>query len=88
MNLGADYDSVMFFYLKQKWTDQWSTFQRYLVASPRADGLDDTTNWTFGVKYYYTPGLSFELLYDKIENSRTNQDWDDNLIRFRTEINF
>ncbi len=86
-NLGA-YESAMFFYLNQKWTDQWSTFQRYLVASPRADGLDDTTNWTFGVKYYYTPGLSFELLYDKIENSRTNQDWDDNLIRFRTEINF
>jgi len=87
-NLGENYDSAMFFYLNQKWTDQWSTFQRYLVANPRADGLDDTTNWTFGVKYYYTPALSFELLYDNIENAVTNADRDDSLIRFRTEINF
>jgi len=91
MNLGADYDSVMFFYLKQKWTDQWSTFQRYFIGNARNEipGVtDNTTNWTFGVKYNYTPGLSFELAYDKIENSHTLVNDDDSVIRFRTHIAF
>ncbi|MPN36498.1 hypothetical protein SDC9_184007 [bioreactor metagenome] len=50
--------------------------------------VDDTTNWTFGVKYYYTPALSFELLYDKIENSQTEAGNDDNVIRLRTHVVF
>jgi len=90
-NLGALYDSAIFFKLNQKWTDQWSTFQRYLIANARneiAGVSDNTTNWTFGVKYNYTPGLSFELAYDKIENAQTAVNADDNLIRFRTHIAF
>jgi phosphate-selective porin len=49
---------------------------------------DNTTNWTFGVKYNYTPALSFELAYDKIENAQTAINNDDSLIRFRTHIAF
>ena len=88
VNIGSLYDSAIFIKLNQKWNDQWSTFQRYLVANPRAGGLDDTTNWTFGVKYNYTPALSFELAYDKIENAQTGINNDDSLIRFRTHIAF
>jgi len=90
-NLGALYDNAIFFKLNQKWTDQWSTFQRYLIANARneiAGVSDNTTNWTFGVKYNYTPGLSFELVYDKIENAQTVVNNDDSLIRFRTHIAF
>jgi len=50
--------------------------------------FDDTTNYTFGVKYYYTPAVSFELAYDKIENSQTIAGDDDHLIRFRTHVVF
>ncbi|MDD3768135.1 MAG: porin, partial [Aminobacterium colombiense] len=75
-----------------KWNDKWSTFQRYLSGSARATGagFDDTTNWTVGVKYYYTPALSFELAYDKIENSQTLTAAanDDNVIRLRTRVTF
>jgi len=89
--LGDLYDNVIFFRLDQKWTDQWSTFQRYFVGNVRNENpgvTDNTTNWTFGVKYNYTPALSFELLYDKIENARTAVNNDDSLIRFRTHIAF
>ncbi len=89
--LGA-YDNILFVSLNQKWNDKWSTFQRYLSGSARATGagFDDTTNWTVGVKYYYTPALSFELAYDKIENSqtRTAAANDDNVIRLRTRVTF
>lgn len=88
-NLGA-YNNILFVKLNQKWNDKWSTFQRYLSGDARDTGVavDDTTNWTFGVKYYYTPALSFELLYDKIENSMTDAGVDDNVIRLRTHVVF
>jgi hypothetical protein len=87
--LGA-YDNILFVKLNQKWSDKWSTFQRYLSGSARGTGalIDDTTNWTVGVKYYYTPALSFELAYDKIENSQTEKGADDNIIRLRTHVVF
>ena len=88
-DLGA-YNNILFVKLNQKWNDKWSTFQRYLSGDARDTGVavDDTTNWTFGVKYYYTPALSFELLYDKIENSQTDAGVDDNVIRLRTHVVF
>lgn len=91
VNIGSLYDSAIFFKLNQKWNDQWSTFQRYLIANARneiAGVTDNTTNWTFGVKYNYTPALSFELVYDKIENAGTAVNDDDSLLRFRTHIAF
>jgi len=91
VNIGSLYDSAIFFKLNQKWNDQWSTFQRYLIANARneiAGQTDNTTNWTFGVKYNYTPALSFELVYDKIENAGTAVNDDDSLVRFRTHIAF
>ncbi|HCA40308.1 MAG TPA: S-layer protein [Aminobacterium sp.] len=89
-DLGNQYDNVLFVKLNQKWSDKWSTFQRYLSGSARGTGalIDDTTNWTVGVKYYYTPALSFELLYDKIENSQAVKGVDDNVVRFRTHVVF
>ncbi|WP_286677308.1 S-layer homology domain-containing protein [Aminobacterium sp. EBM-42] len=82
------WDNVLFVRLNQKWNDQWSTFQRYFAGDARYVGSEDTKNWTIGVKYYYTPALSFELAYDKIENSGTEAGNDDNVIRLRTRVTF
>jgi len=88
---------VLFVKLNQNWTDQWSTFQRYVDSS--ADGTGDAagasldvTEYTFGVKYYYTPNLSFELLYDSVEYDLTGDEFsaeaDDSLVRLRTHLKF
>jgi len=73
---------------EQKWNDKWATFQRYLdVDYDTAIGdLLDHTNWLFGVRYMYTSGLQFELMYDKIEADNVN--YSDHMIRFRTSISF
>jgi hypothetical protein len=53
----------------------------------------DTESWIVGIKYYYTPGTSFELSYQDVEygtSEKTAPDGrkDDSLIRFRTWIFF
>lgn len=88
-NLG-NYDNILFIMAEQKWNDKWRTFQRYLSGDARNAGpdVDDTTNYTFGVRYYYTPAVSFELAYDKIEGSETEKGADDHVIRLRTRVVF
>jgi len=86
----GNYDDIIFVRADQKWNDQWATFLRYFHGSARGTGalVDDTTNYTFGVKYWYTPAMSFELAYDKIENAQTVRGNDDHVIRLRTLVNF
>ncbi|WP_213698283.1 S-layer homology domain-containing protein [Acetomicrobium sp.] len=101
---------VIFAYLQQKWSDKWVTYQRYGQFShdPEAyaglTGSFDITNWTFGVQYWYTPTVMFELAYDDVDyddgwanpaNSNNSEyGWndkglkDDSLIRLRTQIFF
>jgi len=97
---------VIFARLEQKWSDKWVTYQRYgqFDHSPEAyaemTGSYDITNWTFGVQYWYTPTVMFELAYDDVDYDdgwRTSEEdggWgdsglkDDSLIRFRTHIFF
>ena len=76
-------------YAVQKWNDKWNTFVRYAkfdYDDSGAGNARDLKNWAFGVKYFYTPALSFELAYDKYDHS--NDALDDNLIRFRTYVSF
>lgn len=95
-NYGADvtgnqlglYDDIWFVKAEQKWNDQWRTFQRFLKGNARFAGFSDTTNWTIGVQYYYTPALMFELAYDDISDALTVPGRDDHLIRFRTRVTF
>lgn len=87
------YDNVLFIKAEQKWSDKWTTFARYLQGNARYNLLngvdtDNTKNWSLGARYFYTPGVSFELAYDKIENSGSYKDNDDHLLRFRTHISF
>ncbi len=82
------YDDIFFVKAEQKWNDQWRTFQRFLRGNARAIGASDTTNWTIGVQYYYTPALMFELAYDDISDALTVPGNDDHLIRFRTHVKF
>jgi len=91
---------AIFVRLEQKWSDKWVTFQRYgqFDHSPEAYsgllGSYDITNWTFGVQYWYTPTVMFELVYDDVDY---DDGWadnidakyeDDSLIRLRTHIFF
>ena len=73
----------------QQWNDKWSTYIRYWMADWDSTTVDDTENWTFGVRYQYTPAIQFKLEYDMIDygdaGTRTG---DDNVLRFRTTVNF
>jgi len=95
---------VIFVYLQQKWSDKWATYQRYGQFDHSPEGYAnlmgsyDITNWTFGVQYWYTPTVMFELAYDDVDYDdgwrREDGGWgdpslkDDSLIRFRTHIFF
>ena len=74
----------------QQWNDQWSTYIRYWMADWDSSTVDDTENWTFGVRYQYTPAIQFKLEYDMIDYGTGTQTYqgDDNVIRFRTTVNF
>ena len=74
----------------QQWNDQWSTYIRYWMADWDSATVDDTENWTFGVRYQYTPAIQFKLEYDMIDygDFGTQYTGDDNVIRFRTTVNF
>ncbi len=81
---------ILFVKLNQKWTDKWSTFQRYVDVSHDDGSSDDldVTNFTFGVKYYYTSNLSFELVYDDVDYGDDLPLNDDSLVRLRTHVSF
>ena len=73
----------------QQWNDQWSTYIRYWMADWDTTGVDDTENWTFGVRYQYTPAIQFKLEYDMIDyGDQGMRTGDDNVFRFRTTVNF
>ncbi|MCQ4763310.1 S-layer homology domain-containing protein [Cloacibacillus evryensis] len=74
----------------QKWNDKWGTYLRYWQADWDTEGLDDTKDWTIGVRYQYTPAIQFKLEYDSVDYG-TAYGLDmgkDNIFRFRTTVNF
>lgn len=89
-NRANDETTILFARLDQRWNDKWSTFQRYVKADFDRAGVDDATNWTFGVRYQYTPAIMFELAYDDADwgQGGATRTGDDNLIRFRTHVKF
>ena len=78
----------------QKWNDKWGTFVRYAQFDFDVNGYDDTKNWSVGVNYQYTPAINFRLAYDNIDYGNNsifagaNGDAEDNVISFRTTVNF
>ncbi len=84
--VGDYFDNVLFVRLDQKWDEKISTFQRYVLALSRGAG-ENAMNFTVGLRYRYTPGLSFTLSYDKVEEAY-GEALDDHLIQLRTELNF
>ena len=88
-NRNWDETTILFAYLTQKWNDKWTTFQRYAQAEFDTTGVDDTTNWTFGLRYQHTPAVMFELAYDDYDYGQGgDRAGDDHLIRLRTFVNF
>jgi len=86
---GNDETTVFFARADQKWSDKWSTFQRYVKADVSGTGVDDTKDYTFGVAYQLNPAVKFELLYDKVDYGQGGTETgDDHLVRFRTHVVF
>ena len=95
---------ALFVKLEQKWSDKWATYQRYGQFDHSLEGYAkkgrlanagsfDITNWTFGVQYWYTPTVLFELAYDDVDYDagwqKVDEDLkDDSLVRLRTWIFF
>ncbi|MDN5335475.1 MAG: hypothetical protein PWR02_501 [Synergistales bacterium] len=73
---------VLFVRADQKWDDKWATFQRYIDVD---DGYENAEVYTFGVAYWYTPSIKFELSYD--DSSYDKKD-DDSMVRLRTHVWF
>ena len=84
-NVASDTD-VFFARAEQQWNKKWSTFERFAKYMP--DGADSYKEWTVGVKYQYTPALSFELAYNDQDGRRGDPGYDNKQIRFRTLLNF
>ncbi|KUK99800.1 MAG: S-layer domain-containing protein, partial [Synergistales bacterium 54_9] len=76
---------VFFVRADQTWNEKWGTFQRYVDVN-RDLNQPDVTNWTFGVNYWYTPNIKFELVYDDLDYDGDRAD--DNMIRLRTHVWF
>lgn len=79
--------------LSQKWNDQWTTFERYVAVDfdeNNCAAYTDLSSYMIGVRYYYTPALFFEFLYDKVDYDEVaGTAWkDDNMFRFRTQVSF
>ncbi|WP_455611347.1 S-layer homology domain-containing protein [Cloacibacillus porcorum] len=75
----------------QEWNDKWGTYLRYWQADWDTANLDDTKNWTVGVRYQYTPAIQFKLEYDSVDYGMVTAATDagkDNIFRFRTTVNF
>ena len=84
-------------FAEQKWNDKWSTFMRYFQVDLDTAGVDNSTEWSVGLAYQYSPAIKFELAYDKIDygtgtvQSAPNSPYrngDDNVVRFRTYVAF
>ncbi len=71
----------------QKWNDQWWTYVRYMSADSDEEGYS-YKGYTASVRYNYTPNLWFELGYDKIDPDWDAGDFGDNMVWFRTTVNF
>ena len=80
---------------KQKWNDQWWTYVRYINVDVDDDDYS-YAGYTASVRYNYTPNLWFELGYDYVDLGEPaaisffdyNGEYDDNMIWFRTTVNF
>jgi hypothetical protein len=87
-NLAFDYDtSTWFIKLEQKWSDKWITFGRYVLVEQDNAVNQKVTNWSVGVRHWYTSALSFELSYDSLKFDNVGKE-DDSLIRFKTSVSF
>ncbi len=71
----------------QKWNDQWWTYVRYFSADSDYDEYS-YKDYSASVRYNYTPNLWFELGYDKVDPDWDTGDFGDDLVWFRTTVNF
>jgi hypothetical protein len=72
---------------KQKWNDQWWTYVRYINVDVD-DDYYSYKGYTGSVRYNYTPNLWFEVGYDKIDPDYDYGDFGDDMVWFRTTVNF
>lgn len=80
---------------EQKWNSKWGSFVRFVKADWDTAGIDDATEWGIGVNYKLTSAIKMELAYDSVDYGQNvsadaigSGKGDDNLIIFRTTVNF
>ena len=82
---------LFFIRAEQKWNDKWSTYLRYQQADFDTEGYDDAKGYGIGITYQYTPAIAFRLAYDYLDygdGMGQKYNGDDQVIQFRTAINF
>jgi hypothetical protein len=82
--------NILLLVAKQKWNDQWWTYVRYMDVNADSD-WHSYKAYTASVRYNYTPNLWFEVGYDALDldhNWRSSQYEGDNMVWFRTTVNF
>ncbi|MCI6260013.1 MAG: porin [Pyramidobacter sp.] len=74
----------------QMWGAKFSTYERY--GKYDMDDYGDAKEWTVGVGYQYSPNLAFYLDYTdfdgRMNGTTVDPTYDNNLVRFRTFLNF
>ena len=86
---------IMYAKLEQKWNSKWSTYETFHQAKTDdnvaiKNNADKVTLWSVGIKYQYSPALSFDLTYNdrKWHGMSGYEDTKDRGIRLRTLLNF
>lgn len=83
---------------------KWSTFERFAWADFNTTGLSNAKEWGVGINYKMTPAIKFTLAYDSVDYGDNTYEGDtaygrasgfgnvlqnrDNVILFRTQVNF
>ncbi|MCS7232778.1 MAG: S-layer homology domain-containing protein [Synergistetes bacterium] len=62
----ADDVNVFFLKLTQQWSDKVSTTQRYYNVNYKGENLPDATSFSLSFLYQYTPSLSFEFGFQRV----------------------
>jgi len=97
-NLTANNGTTNWFFARadQEWTDKFSTFERFVYADLDTPGLSHGTEICAGAIYKLNSGVSFQLLYSKVDHGQNYspdpevelRNGSNHVVQFRTIVNF
>jgi len=97
-NLIANNGTTNWFFVRadQEWTDKFSTFERFVYADLDTPGFSHGTEICAGAVYKLNEGVSFQLLYSKVDHGQNYspdpeeelRNGSNHVVQFRTIVNF